>query len=99
MLRIFLIGVIALFPLLGSAAVCATVDGATSALIIVSTPVGECTGYVVLDVLDWPGASVWAMPTVEELSGYFFAGFSIPLSIFLFAWGVFALINVVKRST
>lgn len=74
---------------------CATVD-AQSALIVNTTPVGECTGLVVLSVEDWPGTSVWAMPTPDDMMTVWFAGFSVPMVLFLISWAIGRIVHVFR---
>lgn len=96
MYLILLIGVIALFPESGIAAMCATVD-AQNALIVNTTPIGECTGLVVLAIEDWPGASVWTLPTNEEIALVWFAGFSVPITLYLIAWSLGQILSMFRR--
>lgn len=96
MYLILLIGVIALlFPEPGIAAMCATLD-AQNALIVNTTPIGECTGLVVLAIEDWPGASVWALPTTDEMMSVWLAGFSVPMVLFLISWAIGRIVHTFR---
>lgn len=95
MYLILLIGVIALFPESGIAAMCASVD-AQNALIVNTTPVGECTGLVVLAIEDWPGASVWAMPSTDQMMSVWLAGFSVPMVLFLISWAIGRIVHIFR---
>ena len=96
MYLILLIGVIAFLPSSGWAAMCATID-VQNTLIVNTTPIGECAGLVVLSIEDWPGASVWALPTNEQIALVWFAGFSIPITLFLISWSLGAILSMLRR--
>lgn len=96
MFKILLIGVIAMIPLSGIAAMCATVD-AQNAVIVNTTPIGECAGLVVMNINDWPGASVWAMPTTDEMMLVWMAGFTVPMTLFLISWAIGMVVNFFRR--
>lgn len=96
MKRILLIGVlIQLFPLSLWAASCATVDTSLgiNAVAVTTTPVGECTGFVILSSEEWGGASIWLMPTVDDVSVVWASAFILPMSLFLFSWAVGRLVK------
>lgn len=76
------------FPALVHAAQCATVDSATSAVYVVTTPVSECSALVLLDVTDWVGSSIWSLPTSEDVFLAWGVGFTLPVTLFLVAWAV-----------
>lgn len=96
MYLILLIGVIALMPESVFAAMCATVD-AQNALIVNTTPISECAGLVVLSYEDWPGSSVWAMPTPGEMMSVWMAGFTVPMTLFLISWAIGMVVNSFRR--
>ncbi len=74
---------------------CATVD-AQNVLIVNTTPIGECVGLVVLSYEDWPGASVWAMPTADQMMSVWLAGFSVPMVLFLISWAIGRIIHIFR---
>ena len=75
-------------------AVCATDSG--GALIISATPIGECSGYVILDSTDWLGSSVWAIPTVTDVALVWSSAFILPLTLFLTAWAIGRIVNLFR---
>lgn len=91
-LLIFLMGITAVFPLSGWAAMCASV-GVDNVLTINAIPVGECTSLIVLESMDWVGASVWQFPTNAEIGEVWAAAFMVPMFLYLFAWGVGRIVN------
>lgn len=50
-----------------------------------SVPVSECQSFILLEAGDWPGATVWVMPTPAEAAAAWSAGFAIPVVVFVIA--------------
>lgn len=76
-------------------AVCATA-GEGGALILSATPVGECSGYVILDSTDWLGSSVWTIPTVEDIALVWSSAFVLPVTLYLITWAIGRIVNLFR---
>lgn len=77
------------------AASCASL-GQDNTIILNSVPVGECTGYVILTAGDWVGSSVWALPSIDEITLVWSAAFILPTTLFLIAWAIGRVLNLFK---
>lgn len=66
---------------------CASV-GADNVLVVNTVPVSECMGLIVLESTDWIGASVWAVPTVDDVLLIWSSAFLVPTTLFLISWSV-----------
>lgn len=64
---------------------CFTVD-ANGFLVASTTPVGECTAYVVQDAADYFTNGIFNLPAPEQLAQAWAAGFILPMSIGCIAW-------------
>ena len=60
---------------------------------VIATPVGDCTSYVIVDAAEFYQNSVFDIPDGTTLAGFFSAGFVVPMTIGLVAWGVGKLVN------
>ena len=88
-----LVGISAsIFPSFVQAAKCASVRG-NNDIYINSQPINECTGLIILEPTEWVSASIWQFPSNEEIGNAWAAGFLIPMSLFLFAWGVGRIVH------
>jgi hypothetical protein len=78
-------------------AICAVIDGSTGFLAATATAVDSCTGYVVQDASEYGAAltlgQIFTVPVVDDLQMVFSTGFTIPLIIYLVAWGYQSVIN------
>lgn len=75
------------------ASMCASV-GAGDVLVLNTTPVGECETLIVLSASEWAGSSIYVMPSVQEMTDFWAVGFVVPMSLFLFSWGVGSVIRL-----
>ena len=95
MFRILLMGAVFLLPSLSWAASCVSV-GSEGLLSVNTVPVGECTSYILLSAGDWVGSSVWEIPTTEQLSLFWFIGFSLPITLYLIAYSIGQVVSLFK---
>jgi hypothetical protein len=95
MFRILLTGIVFLLPSLSWAASC--VSASPEGLLSVNTvPVGECTSYILLSAGDWVGSSVWEIPSTDQLSLFWFMGFSLPITLYLISYSVGVVVSLLK---
>jgi len=82
-------------------AICATIDGAGVVHAAGSIPLGECTGFVLLDQADWIANGVvqglLTIPAGDDFAALWYAGFSTPITLGLVAWSCAAIIGIWKR--
>lgn len=91
---IYLFLVISLFSSeLSNAAVCASV-GVDDTLVVNTTPVGECDTLVIMSASEWPGQSIYAIPSVQDAVDLWMVGFTVPMGLFLFSWGVGSVVRM-----
>lgn len=74
-------------------AICAHIDAATGALIPDTTPIDQCTAYVIATQSDYLAFSIFTIPQASDLSAAWFAGFVIPMTAHMVAWAVGSLVN------
>lgn len=81
-------------------AICATVDVSGVVHAAGSTPLNDCTGFVLLDKADWivngMVQGLFTIPTGEDFQALWAAGFVTPMAIGLIAWAVSAIVSMVK---
>ena len=60
----------------------------------------DCSGYVLLDAVEYTDLptlqSIFAMPVAEDVAKLWVTGFSLPLVVYLVAWGFGVVINWFK---
>ncbi|MDS4071393.1 MAG: hypothetical protein RKO24_17410 [Candidatus Competibacter sp.] len=94
LLRVFLVFLLSLtIPVPSNAAMCASV-GVGDVLVVNATPVGQCETLIIMSASEWPGQSVYAVPTVQEAVEFWTVGFAVPMGIFLFSWGMGSVIRM-----
>lgn len=82
-------------------AICAVVDVSGVVSAAGSTPLAECTGFILLDQADWilHGAvqGLLTIPAGEDFAALWYAGFATPITLGLVAWSCAAIIGIWKR--
>lgn len=69
-------------------------------LTLTTDSISTCTGYVLLDALeysDYPTLSnIFAMPLSTDLAEMWAVGFSLPLIVYLSAWALGTVVNFIN---
>lgn len=81
---------------------CTAVDSQTGVVIAQAfKSVADCTGYVLLDKADYANYTllqqIWEIPSQQDLSVLWAAGFSLPITLGLISWGVHIVANFFIR--
>lgn len=91
--------VVALLSQCAEAATCVTQD-AFGNLQATSDPLSECTGWALMDVTEYTEVptlhQIFAMPELEDAGAIWLAGFSLPMIVYLVAWGFGVVVNFFK---
>lgn len=74
-------------------AICAHIDAVSGALIPDTTPIDQCTAYVIATQSDYLAFSLFNIPDTSVLSAAWFAGFVVPMTAHMVAWAVGSLVN------
>ena len=65
-------------------------------IVSTSTPVSDCSSYILLDSADFGGTSIWAIPTAGDVAAVWGIAFSLPVTIFLIAWSLGVVLKMFK---
>lgn len=76
-------------------ALCVNIDS-NGFVVSTTTPVNQCTSYVLLDSSDWGSSTVWAIPPVGDVAAIWGLAFSVPLIVFLMAWSLGVILKMFK---
>lgn len=81
-------------------AICAVVDWAGFVRALPAVSLNDCTGFVLLDKADWITngmvQGLFTIPSGEDFQALWAAGFVLPMTIGLIAWGVSKIVNVIR---
>lgn len=81
-------------------AICAVVNGAGFVKALPGVSLNDCTGFVLLDKADWITngmvQGLFTIPAGEDFQALWSAGFVLPMTIGLIAWGVSKIVNVIR---
>jgi len=77
------------------AALCVSID-LNGFVVSTSTPVDQCTSYILLDSSDWGGSSIWAMPSAGDSTAVWSFAFSLPVTVFVMAWSLGVILKMFR---
>lgn len=81
-------------------ATCVTVDQNTGFLLATSTPLNQCSSYVVMDASTFHSlptlTDIFTMPVASDLGTLWMTGFALPVIIYISSWALQTVINFVK---
>jgi len=90
---------LALFAFDATAATC-VVAMADDSLRLSTTPLAECTGYVLMDSSEYSQVptlqALFAWPESDQMVAAWMAGFTLPMVCYLAAWGFGTVVNFFK---
>lgn len=66
-------------------------------LIATTTPISECSSYVLQESADFLAHSLFQIPDMLTLQGFWMAGFFIPMVSHVIAWAVGSLVNFFNK--
>ena len=79
---------------------CVVVDQNTGFLLASSTPINQCTSFVMMDATGFNNlptlTDIFSMPVAQDLSTMWMTGFALPVIIYLSSWALQTVINFVK---
>ncbi len=76
-------------------ALCVQVD-VNHFVVSTTTPIDQCTSYVLLESSEWGGSSVWAIPSAGDVAAIWGFAFSLPVIVFLMAWSLGVVLKMFK---
>lgn len=74
-------------------AICAHIDATTGALIPNTTPIDQCTAYVIATQSDYLAFSIFNIPAQGDLAAAWYAGFITPMALSMVAFAAAKLVN------
>lgn len=82
-------------------ALCVTVDGAGVMTVQTGVPAASCTGYLLVEPSEYQqiitANNLYALPASQDFAAAWSAGFVLPLTVYMAAWGVATLVNFFKH--
>lgn len=61
-----------------------------------STPVDQCSSYVLFDSADFGMNSIWAIPSAGDVAAIWGIAFSLPMTVFLISWSIGVLFKLFR---